>query len=802
MIKKRLTKKEFPVPILRRRSAMKVKKLLPWVVGAALVLVCIRLLVPQKDASTDAGTDTGTDIVVLTTTDMHGKCWDTDVLSGAPMPHNMLRVSTAVQEARRSYGDEHVILLDNGDLYQGSAVSEVHLVGTDHPEGEPEAMSLCLKEIGYDAMVLGNHEFNFPWDIMSGVYDDLRSGDVDVLGANVYYDGSDGTHSAGENAFGTYIVRDVVVNGHSHKVGILGLENSDISRWDLPVNYPGMVFAHPDNPDFDLAQEANRYIEQMQAEGCEMIILAYHGGIGQEGKELAFGVNTHSQGAHILEGTRDIDLLVLGHDHNEAYSNATGTDAAGRQVPIVNGGGESLTKTVFHLTEDSKGNLACELTTTENLDLSAYEPDKALEEKIKPYVDLASVVVDEPVGTLSGDWDGSEEYRTKQNDTIDLTSAAMLDIATKRMVTKYDAAQLDALKAKTGLDHLDADAAITNDCTAGYVAHSGTITTRDIYRMYRYANNLLSIPMHGRDLLAIMEENAAERLTTRVLNGQLHFFTAHDSYTYLLFGGINFSYDLAKPKGERVTIEGFSNGRPFDPDAVYLIVTNNYLLGNDACGLRSYTEDDTLWSQVADDARSGAQYAILEYIDEACKDGGSVVPDAFNWHWEMGYSIDVAALPPYDGPVVASLVEAPEDGHQYVLYQESEGYTLTNEPDTTGFVAASIPAYGNDLVDALPDNTVVLTAHMVGEDMLMLTDVEGRYLTCGAAGGISFTEEAAEGDLSLWQLIPQGYAYQLMSVGADGDQALESFGGKILTYKINPSAQYLFNFYEVRDGER
>ena len=111
-------------------------------------------------------------------------------------------------------------------------------------------------------MVLGNHEFNFPWDIMSGVYDDLRSGDVDVLGANVYYDGSDGTHSAGENAFGTYIVRDVVVNGHSHKVGILGLENSDISRWDLPVNYPGMVFAHPDNPDFDLAQEANRYIER------------------------------------------------------------------------------------------------------------------------------------------------------------------------------------------------------------------------------------------------------------------------------------------------------------------------------------------------------------------------------------------------------------------------------------------------------------------------------------------------------------------------------------------------------------
>ena len=71
------------------------------------------------------------------------------------------------------------------------------------------AETLCLKEIGYDALVLGNHEFNFDWNTMRGTYSWLKEGGVAVLAANAVWDGTDGAHTAGENVFTPYIVRTI-----------------------------------------------------------------------------------------------------------------------------------------------------------------------------------------------------------------------------------------------------------------------------------------------------------------------------------------------------------------------------------------------------------------------------------------------------------------------------------------------------------------------------------------------------------------------------------------------------------------
>ena len=125
------------------------------IVCVALWLVCLSTVVYAEGASTE--------LVVLFTTDMHGKCWETNLLTGGKVTQNMLRVSTAVQQIRDAYGRGQVILIDNGDLFQGTPISEEHLLCLERPGDEPAPMALCLKEIGYDCMVLGNHEFNYPW---------------------------------------------------------------------------------------------------------------------------------------------------------------------------------------------------------------------------------------------------------------------------------------------------------------------------------------------------------------------------------------------------------------------------------------------------------------------------------------------------------------------------------------------------------------------------------------------------------------------------------------------------------------
>lgn len=760
-----------------------------FIVCVALWLVCLSTVVYAEDASTE--------LVVLSTTDMHGKCWETNLLTGGKVTQNMLRVSTAVQQLRDAYGPEHVILIDNGDIFQGTPISEDHLLRLGHPGDEPEPMALCLAEIGYDAMVLGNHEFNYPWDTMCRVYDWLEERGVRVLAANACYDGTDGVHQRDENAFGTYIVREVTVNGHSHKVGILGLENNDITRWDIPANYPGIRFAHPDNLDYDQAREAARYIAQMREDGCEIIIVAYHGGMGKADEALVFGINSEDQGMRIIQNTEGIDLLILGHDHSNVYSCTTAMDKVGREVPVVNGGGQELTKTVFRLAEDAHGGLICALAETVNLSLANFQPDPDLQEKIRPYAELADAALDLPVGELTGEWDGSEAFYTDQSDAIDLVNAAMMAIGTERMQEKFGQSGLEALQAATGLDHLDVDAAFTSPVNGGYIPRSGPVSTREVYGLYSFANNQLILPMYGRDILAVLEENASQRLTCRVLRGTPYFLMKNDPYTNIICGGVNFCYDMSKPSGERVVIDSFANGRPFQPDTLYLVAVCNYLLGNERCGLRIYSAEDALWSQLEEENEGTIQDIIKEYLARETERVGGLSPEAFNWKWSIIYSDDPAATPAYEGRTVAVLADRPQDGHAYVLYQETQGCTLTDHSTSDGMNVTEIASYGDALVDVLPDDALIFTVHEAEEGSLMFTDQDGRYLTCGDSRGLSLTDTPADGLRSLWQLDEADCGYYIKSADTGNNQALLYYIGRITTYQFSPSNLFLFNFYEV-----
>lgn len=763
--------------------------------AAAMFLMTVR-------AFGESGQDC-TDVVVLSTTDMHGKCWDTNVLTNEAIHNNLLRVSTAVNRIREEYGAENVLLVDNGDLFQGTPVSEVQLKACTSGESqEPLAMALCLKEIGYDAFVLGNHEFNYSWDTMSAAYRYLEENGVPVLAANIVYDGTDGIHEAGENAFRPYVTRTITVGGHEHKIGILGLENTDITRWDVPSNYPGLLFSHPGNPNHSLPYEAGLYIPQMKTEGCEFIITSCHTGLGDVDSELVFGKNTDQQGLRLIREREDIDLLITGHDHSKAYSNVFYENRAGRPVPVVNGGGQDLTKTVLRFSEDDSGNLVWEITGSENLNPADYDTDKALESIIAPYAEMAIAAGKKPLGSTAGDWDKSRDYFLRQTDTIDLVSAAMMDISTERLKSRYGSDNPQAAGI-TGLDHLDVDMAITSAVTEnGYVIKPGDISAKDLSKLYRYGNKILVLPLSGRQIRAVMEENAANRLKERVLNDRVFYYTQGDNYTNLLFGGVNFVYDMSKPAGGRVRIEGFSNGRAFDENAIYLVAVNNYILGNDLCGLRDYSEKDAVWSQIAENNGESIHDIIAEYIRYRCAAGAVLTPDAFTWHWSIDYLADPSALAPYDGETAATLANTPEDGHTYILYHEAEGRTIKENKLNHGFASEACDAYGNDLTAPLPEDVLPLTVHITDQDRMQLsfTDPQGRYLTCGTNGGLMLTDEMADNDLSLWTLKEANGGWFIISAGrgskSNNSQAIQLYSNCFSTYSFSETGYFIFNFYE------
>ena len=748
---------------------------------------------PAEAPAEPAAESPYTDVVILSTTDMHGKCWETNLLTDTPEPHNMLRVSTAVNTMRDEYGRENVIVIDNGDIFEGDAVSQLPLL--EYAKGTsdlPPAMAVCLTEIGYDAFVVGNHEFDFGWDTMKRIYTYLEDNGVTVLSANTLYDGSDGVHKQGENVFTPYITRTVTVNGNEHTIGILGLENVDIPRWETEDKFPGMQFTHPGNDSYSIAEEAGRYVAEMKENGCEFIAVCYHGGLGNAEGDLVFGDNTNHQGLRLVQETAGIDLFVIGHDHNSQYSNTYYQNSEGKDVLLVNGGGQDLTQSIVRFQEGADGELKWKIVSSENRKLDYFAADEELQETLRPYAEETGVMVNEPIGTLLGDWDGNQNFYTEQTDTMDLVLKSMIDTGSKALAEQTAGNEQEFL-AKTGTDHTDVDLSVgTVAVRDSYAAEPGEISRKGAYKIFRYSNQLYVLPIKGSEIRAVLEENASERLKARVLNGKPYIYQFDDMYTCLIFGGLSFTCDLSKPAGTRVDITGFSNGREFRDDAVYLIAVSDYLIGNEKCGLRNFSEDDSVLNKeirIVD--------GLANYIRDTSEQDGGIDPAAFGWHWKADYNLTPENTKPYEGTIHASLAEKPEDGKTYVLYHEASGRAAVDN----GRALSTVPvnAVQNYLTgDPLPENIQLFTVNYVSDDCITLRNAEGKYLTNDRLAWVDAPEEGR----TTWRLHAFNGAWQLFSTEEGVRKAMEIYKTDLSMYDAEPRHNFCFNFYEPVSEEQ
>ena len=614
----------------------------------------------DTEDATGVVTDTTTDFAILSTTDMHGKCWDKNVLNDTSVKNSMLRVSSAVNSIRTEYGEDNVVLLDNGDTFQGTPVSAYSLTNAGESFDGITPMAICMKYLEYDAFTLGNHEFNYKWSTMDQVYDYLRNSDdvnkdgdadnVEVMAANLVW--SANNENVFETSEGTaYITREIKVGDDTLKVGILGLENTDCPRWDIADNYPGINFAHTQNTTYDMVDEVNTYVPEMKAAGCEYIIVSYHSGIGtNDNSDLVFGTNTENQAARIIAKTADIDMMILGHDHSTSYSNSEYTNKDGENVLVVNGGGSQLTETVLTATTDGKGNITVGEKSTKNVDLSTYEDDAALKTMIQEYADQASTYVNTPSGSLgAGDWDkitDSTSCYLGQTDTMDLINRAQILQGEKHLAEKYSTTEAkEAVKEAKNFtsadDVCDIDFSATSVVlNSGYTGlKAGEISIKDIYQFYKYDNSLYVLPLTGQQILDCLEYVAANRYEATTKKGEVSYKTINDYFTCPIFYGLDFTYDMSKEAGSRVTITGFKNGKVFDLARTYNLAINNYHLSNGP--FAAYKTTDTIWSQTDDMGGGSVQDLIAEFVKANGEDGESIKPDRSNW--KLTYTGEIPA---------------------------------------------------------------------------------------------------------------------------------------------------------------
>ncbi len=166
-------------------------------------------------------------LTILHTSDLHGRVHPHDALADRDLGEGFARVAAAVK-AIRAEGSP-VLLLDSGDTIEGAPEQALAFGGRAGDGTDPIVRAMNLA--GYDAMAIGNHEFDFG---KSRLEKSRKEAKFAWLSANTL-------GPAGGPAFPPYVVREIA----GLRVGILGLVTNQVGNWVSPALLEKVRFTEP-----------------------------------------------------------------------------------------------------------------------------------------------------------------------------------------------------------------------------------------------------------------------------------------------------------------------------------------------------------------------------------------------------------------------------------------------------------------------------------------------------------------------------------------------------------------------------
>ena len=484
------------------------KKLLTLLLAAAMVLSLVacgeKKPAPGKDATATEP------VVILHTNDVHGAI------------ENYAKVAALADkyEAEGAY----VLVLDAGDFSQGSSYVSLSEGAT--------AIEL-MNMVGYDAVALGNHEFDYGFEALKK---NMESAQFPVLAANVKYNG--------ELAFDDAAV---FTTPGGTKIGVFGLDTPETATKAHPGKIAGVTFAGGEEM-YQIAQDMATMLRE--DEGCNYVICIGHLGIDDE------TATTANRSIDLLNKVTGIDVFIDGHSHSTEEEIAEKTNAD-RKVgeTILTSTGTKLENIGVVTIKDSA--ITTECVATEGIEIPADSEIAARAAAIIAEVDAEyGTVFAKTEVTLNGE--KAPGNRTEETNLGDLIT--------------------DALVWKATQEGEAVDAAITNGGGIRATIEAGDITKKDINTVLPFGNTLSIIKITGSELLEVLE--ASTFCTPEAIGG------------FPQVSGIEFTVDTTKaydadaeypgttyfaPKSiNRVTIQSVG-GKDFDPAATYTIATNDFM---------------------------------------------------------------------------------------------------------------------------------------------------------------------------------------------------------------------------------
>ncbi|KYK10876.1 MULTISPECIES: 5'-nucleotidase C-terminal domain-containing protein [Streptomyces] len=497
-------------------------------------------------------------LTVLGTTDLHGHVFnwdyfkDAEYTDSAGNAQGLSRVSTLVKQVREEKGRHNTLLLDAGDTIQGTPLTYYYAkVDPITAEGGPvHPMAQAMNAIGYDAVALGNHEFNYGIETLRKFEEQC---DFPLLGANAV------DAKTLKPAFPPYFMKTFRVKGAPPvKVAVLGLTNPGIAIWDKAYVQGKLAFP-------GLEEQAAKWVPKLRSMGADVVVVSAHSGssgTSSYGDQLPYVENAAAEVARLVPG---IDAILVGHAHQEIAELKVVNEKTGKTVvlsePLCYA--ERLTLFDFELVFE-RGRWHVESVKASLRDSSTVEDDPEITRLLADEHAQVVAYVNQVVGTATETLT-TVEARYKDVPIVDLITKVQEDVVT-RALAGTEFASLPVLAQASPFSR-------TSQIPAGEV------TIRDLSSLYVYDNTLVAKLMTGAQLRAYLEYSAEYYVRTAagapVDVEKLTNANGRPDYNYDHGSGLTYEIDIAQAPGSR--IKNLAHGGvPLADDARFVLAVNNY----------------------------------------------------------------------------------------------------------------------------------------------------------------------------------------------------------------------------------
>jgi 5'-nucleotidase / UDP-sugar diphosphatase len=478
-----------------------------------LFVVVAVLLVAGALFSAVSAQDENFALTLLHTNDTHAAHTPNNAGDGG-----VARQAAVVNQIRAEGGN--VLLMDAGDRFTGTLFHRVFL-GQDQVQ--------IMNALGYDAMTLGNHEFDNGSDVLLAF---LQGLDFPAVSANVDF----GANRALAGEIAPYIILEV----GGQQIGVIGLTTPDTTFTSSPE--AGITFSD------DLVGIVEANVAELTEQGINKIVLLTHVGILVD--------------EAIMTQLNGVDVVLGGHSHtllSNAYTAASGaypmqaeTEAA-EPIIYAQAGANNL----------YLGRLDLEFTPEGLLD-GVGGDTILLSRYITPDAELDALVtaLAAPVEAL------------RATPIEGAVSSAML--VGDRSVCRVEECDLGVLITNAMLAETGAQIAFMNGGGIRANIDEGDITVGDVLTVLPFGNLISTFELSGADVIAALE-NGVSRIN--VMDGMVQRDGASGRFAQV--GGIRYSYDPTLEAGSRiVSVEVLGEDgsySPIDLEATYSVVSNDFL---------------------------------------------------------------------------------------------------------------------------------------------------------------------------------------------------------------------------------